>query len=72
MRVRGIRTRIVVAVENASLDYHYTVFIPLSQHRRVIAASYAHRSPNCKLTLTRKACYEISTRANIQRQTTDF
>jgi hypothetical protein len=37
------------AIENALIDY--TVFIPLSQHRRVIAASHAHRSRKCKLTL---------------------
>jgi hypothetical protein len=42
--------RSTIAIENASIDY--TVFIPLSPHRRVIAASHAHRSRNCKLSLT--------------------
>jgi hypothetical protein len=41
-----------IAVENANVFIDYTVFIPLSQHRRVIAASHAHRSRNCKLTLS--------------------
>jgi hypothetical protein len=44
MRERCDFHRSTIAIENAFIDY--TVFIPLSQHRRVIAASHAHRSRN--------------------------
>jgi hypothetical protein len=53
MRERCDFHRSTIAIENAFIDY--TVFIPVSQHRRVIAASHVHasrRSRNCKLSET--------------------
>jgi hypothetical protein len=65
MRERCDFHRSTIAIGNASIDY--TVFIPLSQHRSVIAASHAHRSRNWKLTLITKKhrCFIISIRQPI-------
>jgi hypothetical protein len=46
MRDRCDFYRSTITIENAFI--HYTVIISLSQHRRVIAASHAHRSRNSK------------------------
>jgi hypothetical protein len=48
MRERCDFHRSTIAIGNAFIDY--TVFIPLSQHHSVIAASHAHRSRNWKLS----------------------
>jgi hypothetical protein len=46
MRERCDFHRSTIAIGNASIDY--TVFIPLSQHLSVIAASHAHRSRSAR------------------------
>jgi hypothetical protein len=46
MRERCDFHRSTIAIENASIDY--TAFIPLSQHRSIIAASHAHRSRSAR------------------------
>jgi hypothetical protein len=50
MRERCDFHRSTIAIGNASI--YYIVFIPLSEHRSVIAAAHAHRSPNWKLSFT--------------------
>jgi hypothetical protein len=50
MRERCEFHRSTIAIGNAFIDY--TVFIPLSQHRCVIAASHAHRSRSWKLSFS--------------------
>jgi hypothetical protein len=61
MRDRCDFHRSTIAIENAFIDY--TVFIPLSQHRSVIAASHVHRNRNCKLRFFSdvvKRCLKVS------------
>jgi hypothetical protein len=52
MRERCDFHRSTIAIENAFIVY--TVFIPLLQYRRVIAALHAHRSRNCKLSFSKR------------------
>jgi hypothetical protein len=64
MRERCDFHRSTIAIGNAFIDY--TVFIPLSQHRSVIAATHAHHSRNWKLNLTKFTGRSIQQRHNMR------